>query len=435
MDRRLLRVLGVGFGLAVIIGNTIGAGIFRAPGEVARHLPDTWLFLAAWTAGGLYALLGAIQIAELGAMIPRSGGQYVFARRALGEYAGFVVGWSDWISTCGTTAAVSIVVGEFTGALVPALRGRAPAVAVVVASAFAIVQWRGIRAGSLVQNVTSGLKAAAFVVLIGAAFALGGQASANTANVLAAPSGLALVSAFVLALQSVIYTYDGWTGVVYFGEEIQHPGKSIPRSLFGGVISIIAIYLLVNMAILYVLPISTIAGEQFAAGAAAGAIFGQYGDPVFRILTILSMLSAINADHLMASRVLFAMSRDGLVTRRAATVNEGGTPTVALALSAATAVLFISFGRTFEKVITVLAFFFIANYTLSFISLFLLRRREPERPRPYRAWGYPWTTALALCGSVAFLAGAIAGDTRNSLFALLLLSASYPLFHMMKTRS
>jgi len=435
MSGRLLRALGVGFGLAVTIGNTIGAGIFRAPGEVARHLPDHWLFLAAWTAGGLYALLGAIQIAELGAMIPRSGGQYVFARRALGEYAGFVVGWSDWISTCGTTAAVSIVVGEFSGALVPALRGRAAAVAVVIASAFAVVQWRGIRAGRLVQNVTSGLKAGAFVVLIGAAFALGGHLSANTANALTAPSGLALVSAFVLALQSVIYTYDGWTGVVYFGEEIQDPGKSIPRSLFGGVLSIIAIYLLVNIAILYVLPISTVAGEQFAAGAAAGAIFGQYGDPVFRILTILSMLSAINADHLMASRVLFAMSRDGLVTHRAAAVNAGGTPTVALALSAAIAVLFISFGRTFEKVITVLAFFFIANYTLSFISLFLLRRREPERPRPYRAWGYPWTTALALCGSVAFLAGAVAGDTRNSLFALFLLSASYPLFHLMKTRS
>jgi basic amino acid/polyamine antiporter, APA family len=432
---RLLRVLGVGFGLAVTIGNTIGAGIFRGPGEVARHLPDGWLFLAAWTAGGLYALLGAIQIAELGTMLPRSGGQYVFARHALGDYAGFVVGWSDWISTCGTTAAVSIVVGEFSGALLPALSGRAPAAAVVVASAFAIVQWRGIRAGSLVQNVTSLLKAAAFVVLIGAAFAFGGQTSAATDNAVPIPSGLALVTAFVLALQSVIYTYDGWTGVVYFGEEVQEPGKAIPRSLFGGVLSIIAIYLLVNLALLYVLPVSRIAGEEFAAGAAAAAIFGQYGDAVFRILTILSMLSAINAYHLMASRVLFAMSRDGLVSHRAATVNEGGTPTVALALSAAIAILFIIFGRTFEKVITVLAFFFIANYTLSFTALFLLRRREPERPRPYRAWGYPWTTALALLGSVAFLAGAIAGDTRNSVFALLLLSASYPLFHMMKTRS
>jgi APA family basic amino acid/polyamine antiporter len=147
------------------------------------------------------------------------------------------------------------------------------------------------------------------------------------------------------------------------------------------------------------------------------------------------MLSAINAYHLMASRVLFAMSRDGLVSHRAATVNAGGTPTVALALSAVIAVLFIVFGRTFEKVITVLAFFFIANYTLSFTSLFLLRWREPERPRPYRAWGYPWTTALALFGSAAFLVGAVAGDTRNSLLALVLLSISYPLFHVMKTRS
>ena len=259
---RLLRVLGVGFGLAVTIGNTIGAGIFRAPGEVARHLPDGMLFLAAWTAGGLYALLGAIQIAELGTMIPRSGGQYVFARHALGDYAGFVVGWSDWISTCGTTAAVSIVVGEFTGALVPALRGRAPAVAVIVASAFAIVQWRGIRAGSMVQNVTSLLKAAAFVVLIGAAFAFGGQTPATTDNVVPIPSGLALGTAFVLALQSVIYTYDGWTGVVYFGEEVQEPGKAIPRSLFGGVLSIIVIYLLVNLALLHVLPVSKIAGGR-----------------------------------------------------------------------------------------------------------------------------------------------------------------------------
>ena len=429
----LLRVLGVGFGLAVTIGNTIGAGIFRAPGEVARHLPDTWLFLAVWTVGGLYALLGAIQIAELGAMIPRSGGQYVFARHGLGEYAGFVVGWSDWISTCGTTAAVSIVVGEFTGVLVPALGGSAPAVAAVVASVFAVIQWRGIRAGSLVQNVTSSLKAAAFVALIGAAFVFGGGPSAEGA-VLPSPAGLALATAFVLSLQSVIYTYDGWTGVVYFGEEVHDPGTAIPRSLLGGVLSIIAIYLLVNAALLFVLPVSRIAGEEFAPGAAAGVIFGQYGDPVFRILTIVSMLSAINADHLMASRVLFAMSRDGLVSPRAATVNEGGTPTVALALSAAVALVFIVFGRTFEKVITVLAFFFIANYTLSFISLFVLRRREPERPRPYRAWGYPWTTALALLGSVAFLVGAVAGDTQNSMLALLLLSVSYPLFHLMKKR-
>src|SRR5918993_972358 len=170
----LLRVLGVAFGLAVIIGNTIGAGIFRAPGSIAEQLPSLVPFLLVWIAGGLYALLGAISLAELGTMLPRSGGQYVFSRYALGEYAGFIVGWSDWISTCGTTAAVALVIGTFSGALVPALDGKAPAIAAAVAIFFALLQWRGITWGSNVQNFTSLLKALAFLLLIVAAFILGG---------------------------------------------------------------------------------------------------------------------------------------------------------------------------------------------------------------------------------------------------------------------
>jgi APA family basic amino acid/polyamine antiporter len=422
----LLPVLGLGFGLAVAIGNTIGAGIFRTPGEVAAHLPSAPLFMAAWVIGGVYALLGAIQIAELGTMLPRSGGQYVFSRYALGEYAGFIVGWSDWLSTCGTTAAVSIVVGEFSGGLFPALRDQQTAVAVVIAVAFAIAQWRGVREGSLVQNGTSVMKALAFAALIVAAFALGNRAGSQEAALVALPSGMALVAAFVLSLQAVIYTYDGWTGVIYFSEEVTNPDRDIPRSLIGGVLTIIATYLLVNLAFLYVLPVSALAGQTFAASAVARAIFGELGTPILSAITIVSLLSAVNSNHLMASRVLFAMSRDRLMAARAATVNEGGTPTFALFVSALVAVLFIVFGRTFATIITILSFFFVANYTLSFVSVFVLRRREPNRPRPFRAWGYPWTTALALLGSIVFLAGAVASDMRHSLYALLLLGASYP---------
>jgi APA family basic amino acid/polyamine antiporter len=430
---RLLRVLGVGFGLAVIIGNTIGAGVFRTPGVVAEHLPNAWLFFAVWIMGGLYALLGALSIAELGAMLPRSGGQYVFARYAMGEYVGFIVGWSDWISTCGTTAAVAIVIGEFSGALFPVLAGKSVAIASVVAVVFAILQWRGILWGSRVQNLTSFLKALAFIALVAACFIFGGGSSL-TASAAAPPvsTGMALMTALVLSLQAVIYTYDGWAGVVYFSEEVHDPGRDIPRSLFGGVLLIIVIYLLVNLAILYVLPMQQVAGQEFAAGLVAQTIFGAYGDPIFRTLTILSMLSCINAYHLMATRVLFAMSRDGLFSKYTARVNEGGTPTPALFLSTVISVLFIIYGKKFETVITVLAFFFVANYTISFISVFVLRRREPDKPRPYRTWGYPWTTALALSGSVAFLAGAVASDTRNSIYALLLLAASYPAFLLLK---
>jgi APA family basic amino acid/polyamine antiporter len=240
------------------------------------------------------------------------------------------------------------------------------------------------------------------------------------------------LSAVIISLQNAIYTYDGWAGVIYFSEEVKHSDRDIPRSLLGGVLLITAIYLLVNVSLLYVLPMSQIAGKDFAAGDAANVIFGAHGDRIFRCLTIASMLSAINALHLMASRVVFAMGRDGLFTRKAAVVNEGGTPTVSLLLSALVALLFIVFGKTFGRVITVLAFFFVANYILSFISLFVLRRREPEKPRPHRAWGYPFTPALALLGSLLFLAGVIFTDTTNSLYALLLLAVSYPVFLLMK---
>jgi APA family basic amino acid/polyamine antiporter len=433
---RLLKVLGVGFGLAVIIGNTIGAGIFRAPGEIAGHLPNVWLFLGVWVVGGLYALLGAISIAELGTMLPRSGGQYVFARYALGEYAGFIVGWSDWISTCGSVSLIAIVIGEFSGGLFSALVGKSLVIAATVAIFFAILQWRGIVLGSQVQNLTSLLKTLAFVALIAAAFILGGKGPAAPATVATIATGPALLVAVVLSLQSVIYTYDGWTGVVYFSEEVKDPGRDIPRSLFGGVLLIIGIYLLVNLALLYVLPISKIAGQEFAPGVAAEVIFGKHGDTIFRSLTILSMLSGVNACTLMASRVLFAVSRDGLFLQKAATVNKGGTPTIALLMSAMVSLLFIVFGKTFAKVISILAFFFVANYALSFISVFVLRRREPDKPRPYRAWGYPFTTGLALIGSVVFLFGAVASDlksgSRDSIYAVLLLAASYPVFRAIR---
>lgn len=427
--KQLLRVLGVSFGLAVAVGNTVGSGILKAPGEVAGQLPNVWLFLGVWVAGGLYALLGSISIAELATMLPRSGGQYVYARRALGNYAGFIVGWSDWVSTCGSTAAVAIVVGEYTEVLVPQLAGRAKGIAVFVAVAFALVQWRGVDWGSSTQKLTTLLKALAFSVLIIACFVLGSGGSFIEPQ--STGRDYSLLVALVLALQVVIFTYDGWTGVIYFSEEVRRPARDIPRALFGGVLSVIGIYLFLNVAILYVLPLSEIANQEFAAGVAAERIFGARGDTIIRILTIVSLLSSINAFHLMATRVLFAMSRDDLFTKHALHINAGGTPTTALVISTAVAVLFILTG-TFKSVVAVLSFFFVASYAISFTSLFVLRRREPNAPRPFRAWGYPWTTGLALLGSVAFLIGAIVGDQENSIRALVLLAASYPAFILLR---
>jgi APA family basic amino acid/polyamine antiporter len=424
----LLRLLGVVFGVAVAIGNTIGSGILKAPGEVASLLPTPVLFLGVWALGGLYAFLSALSIAELGTMIPRAGGQYAFARRALGDYPGFVVGISDWLSTCGSTAAAALVIGEYLAVLVPGLRAVALAVGVTVL--FAVLQILGVVVSGRVQELTSLAKTLAFALLIVACFAFGGGGSAATAPV-AAPQGGSLAVALLLALQAVIFTYDGWTGVIYFSEEVKDPARAVPRALFLGVALIAAIYLLVNLALLRVAPLGAYAGATLAVGVAAGKVFGAAGDPVIRWLMLISMIAAINAYHLMATRVLFGMGRDGLFFRRAMEVNRAGTPVPALLISAGVAVAFILSG-TFEQVIAVLSFFFVANYSVSFISLFVLRRREPDAERPFRVPLYPFLPALTLIGSLAFLGGSIAGDPRSSLFALLLLAASAALFFALR---
>ncbi|PYS38287.1 MAG: APC family permease [Acidobacteria bacterium] len=421
----LLRVLGVGFGLAVTIGGTIGMGILRTPGEVAAQLPTPELFIGVWILGGVYALLGAISVAELGAMIPRSGGWYVFVHRAMGNYPGFVVGWSDWLSTCGTLAVIAMVVGEYTAVLIPRFAGRDKSIALIVVLAFAALQWRGIRWGSFTQNLTSLLKTLVFAAIAIAAFAIAGKPSPEAP--LSAPHGYALFGALIIALQGVLYTYDGWYGVIYFGEEVRNPNRDVVRSMFGGVLLVIAIYVVVNLAYIHVLPMSKLAGEPLAAGAVARAIFGTYGDTTIRVLAILSLLSTINAYTLTAPRILYAMSCDELFHHRASRVNKGGTPTITLLFSTVAATLFIASG-TFNKVLAALAFFFVANYSMGYISVIVLRRREPELPRPYRAWGYPWTTLIVLLGSIAFLIGAVITDKQNSLWAFGILAASYPLY-------
>jgi basic amino acid/polyamine antiporter, APA family len=435
---KLLQVLGVWFGIAAAIGNTIAAGIVRAQGDIAESLPNVWLFLGVWVIGGFYALCSASSLAELGAAIPRSGGQYNFSRRALGDYAGFIVGWSDWLSTAGTNAAVGIVIGEYTAVLLPRLAGREKYIAVGVLVGFALLQWRGVKWGSGAQLLTAAMKTAAFLVLVLACFVFGGkyhaEAVASTMVHAAAPTGWLLAIGLMLGLQKVIYTVDGWDGIIYFGEEVKNPGRDVPRAIFGSVFSIIAIYLLLSAAVAYVLPMDKIAGNEFALGSAAQLIFGRYGDVIIRSIMVISLLSCINACQMFCTRILYAMSCDGLFFRRASRVNAGGTPVLALWLSTAVGAAVI-LTRKFGQVIDMLAFFFVVNYTLSFISLFRLRRTEPGMARPYRAWGYPWTTGIALLGSVGFLVGALYADRQNSPWALGIVALSYPVFRILQAVS
>lgn len=423
---QLLKVLGVAFGVAVIVGNTILIGILRTPGDVATRLPDAWLFLSVWLAGGIYACLGAATLAEPGAMLAQSGGQYVIVRRGLGEYPGFVVGWSDWISTCGTVALGGMVIAEYLSPLNATVAEHQRLVACIVVTGFGLLLWRGVKAGDVAQQTLSALKSLAFAALIGVCLFLAAPAHA-TGSVVAIPTGLGFAAAIVLALQAVIYTYDGWTGPLYFLEEVTDPGRQIPRAMLTGVLTVIVIYLLLNIGILKVLGIAQMAGDPFVAATAGKALFGEKGDLVIRLLVLLSIAGGINACLMMAPRVMLAMSRDRLVPHHFEIVNAGGTPSVAHWASVGVALAMILTGRV-DTVLALCAFFFVANYSLSFLSVFALRRTEPDTPRPYRVPLHPWTTGFVLLVSVAFLAGSILSDWGNSRQSLILLGLSLPVY-------
>jgi APA family basic amino acid/polyamine antiporter len=429
---RLLRILGFGFGIAIIVGNTIGVGILRTSGDVAARLPNRDLFVAIWIAGGLLVLLMAMNVVELGVMLPYSGGHYTFARYALGQYPGFVIGWTDWLSCCGSVSAAAVVMGEYLGLLLPAFAGRARWTACSIVILLAALQWRGVRWGGRFQEFSTLLKGLAFLSVVVACFLFApAQSNARLQEATTMPHGIALVAALLMAMQAMIFTYDGWQGVIYFSEEVEDPARNIPRSMFSGALAVAGIYVSVAWAIVYVLPISAVVGQPMALGTAADRIWSGQGTRIIAALTVVSVISFMNASQLMSSRVLYAMARDRLILRHADVVNRGGTPTIALALSTAAALMFILYGG-FSKIIAVLAFFFVINYIADLTSIIVLRRREPNRERPYRVPGYPWTTGLALLIYVGFLASIVAADPRNSVYSLLLLAGSYPAFMGLK---
>jgi basic amino acid/polyamine antiporter, APA family len=425
-SRGLLKILGVLFGATMIVGNTISSGILRTPGEVAAALPSPAWFLGVWIAGGLYAMCGAMTMAELAAMLPKSGGQYVFARRAMGEYPGFVIGWTDWISSAASIAAGAIALGELAAALWPTLNVGASAVAFAVTLALTVVHWVGVRSGDVTTKAWGFIKVGTLLAV--AVACLLAPPAAVTSAMPMFPSGLAVAGALVIAFQAVLYTYDGWTGYAYFGGEVRDP-RQVPRAMALGVILVTVVYVALNGAFLHTLGVEGLAGEKFAAKAAAVAVFGTSGERLVSAVMALSILGGVSAIMMLTCRVPFAMAEDGLLPRAVARVNRGGTPDVALLGTSAVVLLLIATG-SFSSVLALAAFFFVLQYGVSFASLFILRRREPDLPRPYKAIGYPVIPAIVLLGAAAFVVGSFFGDRANTIKSVLVLLASYPVYRL-----
>ncbi|MFZ2906050.1 MAG: APC family permease [Cyclobacteriaceae bacterium] len=424
-QNELKKVLGAGFGIAVMVGGTIGVGILRTPGTIAGMLDNYWLILACWAFGGVYVLLGAGSFAEMAVMLPKAGGPYNYVKRAFGDYAGFLSGWFDYILNAIAPAYFCIVIGEYLALLFPTLKGNETIMALGFLVIFFLYHLSGVKSGSIAQQVTSVLKVLFFTILIVSCFFVQVDREAFQQTATLFEGGILI--GFLKSIQLVMGAYNGWWSNSFFAEEDENPAKNIPKSLFTGGILVMGIYVILNVAFMYVLPIGAMANAPLVASDVSRVVFGESGAAFVTVISIVSLVSILNAYMMIPPRILFGLSRDGFFIPQGTAVNKGGTPVIALVLSGLLSFVLIIVG-SFQQLFSLASFMSVVVMALSFAAHIRLRKTEPNLPRPYKAWGYPWTTILVLIITVGLFIGFAIGDPYNLILVIVLGVLSYPAF-------
>jgi basic amino acid/polyamine antiporter, APA family len=426
---RLEPRLGIWSTAAILIGVTIGSGIFRVPAVAAAETGALGATFLLWVVGGLVALFGALTIAELAAMYPRAGGIYVFLKEAYGPEVAFLFGWTRLlVIQPAVIGAIALICAAYVNAFVPLTPGQVRLLAACIIVVLAAANYRSMAWGAWVQNVSTVAKVVALLVLAAAIFLLGdpaGGAFAGETRLSPATWG-----GFGMALLAVMWTYDGWIDATYVAEEVRDPGRTLPRALAGGVLVVIGIYLVVNAAYLLALSMDEMAASELVAADAAMAVFGPVGASLVAGLVILSTFGALNGVTMTGPRVFFAMARDGLFFRPVAAVHPAfGTPHVAIGLAAGLGILYVSV-RTFEQLAEAFVLGIWPFYVLCVLAVFLLRRRRPRAPRPYRAWGYPVVPVLFLLASLAMLGNALVRQPLSTLLGFGIILSGVPAYRL-----
>lgn len=404
----LARRLGTVSGAGLIAGLMIGSGIFRVPSVVAGHLDAVVPVAGLWIAGGALALLGALSLAELATMYPRTGGIYVYLREVYGPAVAFLYGWTRLLVLApASIGAIALICAAYLGPFLPVGGVTESEVAVGVIVAVAVVNVLSVPASAVTGNALSAVKLAG-LVLLGLALVWWGDASAGsfagTGATLAGPSSW---SAFGLALVTVMWTYSGWSAVTALGGEMREPGRTLPRALGLGTVAVVAAYLVVNAGYLWVLPADAMASSPLVAADAVGAAAGLPARRWVAALVAVSTFGALHAAMMYNPRIFFAMAEDGLLFRAFGRAHDRfRTPHLAVSLSAALGIVFV-LSRSFEQLAETFILGVWPFHVLAVAGLFVLRRRLPDARRPYRVWGYPLTPALFLLASVAMVANAV----------------------------
>lgn len=442
----LTRSLGLTDCALLVIGSMVGTGIFLTTGSVAKALPSPWLIQIAWLLGGVLALAGALTYAELGATFPRAGGHYVYMREAYGPLCGFLDGWVSFVVTFPCSIAfMAMGLSEYLSRFFPVLGsanvlaqanlhwttitlhgGHLPALLAILG--LTGLNCLALRVGSTTQNALTALKMACLVGLTVLGLASGQGAWARLATAPAEPVGISILPALAGALIGVSFAYLGWDAATYMAAEARQPQRTLPRSLAAGTLIVIAIYLMFNLALLYLVPVARMSGAPNVAQEAAAVVLGRAGAAVISAVIIVCILGAMNATIMVGPRIYYAMAKDGLFFRSLARIHPRfKVPTTAIIVQGIWTCLIVV-TSTFASILVYSVFALLLLSTGTAVALFVLRAKRPEADRPYRAWGYPAVPAVYCLGSVGILANTLVQQPRQSAWSLLAVALGVPVY-------
>jgi APA family basic amino acid/polyamine antiporter len=388
--------------------------------------PHPWFFVSLWVLGGLFALLSTVVAAELVAMTPRSGGSYSLVRRAYGPFPGFVIGWADWLSFVADIALKAVVVTEFATMLFPVIDPWKMPLAIMVSTVFAALQLRSLTLGAKIQQFAA---AAIALIVLGFTLALviaGSRTGSDASSISQTARGFGKWS---IVIASLIYAYDGWLYAAYFSGEIRGGGKAVVRASIRGVIVVILLYVFLVSALAWKVPLNSLAGNELALAGALEIAVSPLAASVVLVAAIVMTLAHQNVLYMSTPRILQAMSVDGLAVKRAGEISKGGNPVFAVLISWGLSVGLIIIGG-FEFLLHLTVFFHLLVYVLLIAGVLILRLRQPDADRPYRAWAHPWSTISCLLGWIALSLFQAVAEIETAIYAAILVVISWPVYRL-----
>ncbi len=411
------------------VGTIIGSGIFLVPTTIALYMYSTSLTLLVWLVAGILTLFGALSMAELGAAMPRAGGQYVYLKEAYGPFWGFLYGWSSfWVINSASIAALAVAFATYLGHFYSLTPIQIKLIAITAITAFTLLNTYGLRTGVWVQNIITFLKIGGLLAIIFLGIFLSGGETANFLPILPGRAFTSLVPLFGLALVAALWSYDGWIEVTYIGGEVKNPGLNIPRSLLLSTLVLIVIYILVNVTFIFLLSLPVIAQSQMVASEAVSVVLDSAGTTLVVIIILVSTLGGVHVNILTSPRIYYAMAKDKLFFKSLAEIHpKHGTPAVSLIISGIWSSLLV-FSGTFYQIITYVVFVSWIFYAMSCAAVIILRHKQPDLKRPYRTWGYPIVPMIFILLSGFLVINTIVSSPLNALIGAGLILTGFPAY-------